>query len=298
MPKEINISADNVIGECELKCAYTHKYLNSSCNATNNGNVILLSYDKTSTHPVIYNNNKYDVGQVAIYAPSIHKYNGDLIDGELIITHNPILGGAAFSVAIPIIQSTVSTTATTLLSEIIMGVSNGAPKNGDQTTLSLSNYSLTHFIPKKPFYNFTDTTNNVEYVAFDKENSIDLSQQVLTTLKSIISNYSNNAEGSDLFYNKKGSNSSSTNENDIYISCLPTGNSEETVDVMYDKPSTSVDVFSSPIFKYLVGALIFILSFYIIQGVIVFLLKYKKNVLKNKIIEDIIIFYIINQKLF
>ena len=31
MPKEINISADNVIGECELKCAYTHKYLNSSC---------------------------------------------------------------------------------------------------------------------------------------------------------------------------------------------------------------------------------------------------------------------------
>jgi len=270
MPKEINISADNVVGECELKCAYNHKYLNSSCNATNNGNVILLSYDKTSTHPVVYNNNKYDVGQVAIYSPSIHKYNGDFMDAEIIITHNPILGGPSLSVAIPIIQSTASTSGTALLSEIIMGVSNGAPKNGEQTTISLSNYSLTHFITKRPFYNFSDITNHVEYIAFDKEHSIDLSQQVLNTLKSIISKYSDNSRGSELYYNKKGPNTESSGENDIYISCLPTGNSEENIDVTYDKPSTSVDVLSSPIFKYIVGALIFILSFYIIQGLITF----------------------------
>jgi carbonic anhydrase len=267
---EINISADNVVGECELKCAYNHKYLNSSCIATNNGVMILLSYDKTSTHPVTFNNNKYDVGQITLYSPSFHKYNGDFMDAEIIITHNPVMGGAQLAVAIPIIQSTMSTTASTLLSQIISGVSNGAPNNGESTTISLSNYSLTNFIPTKPFYNFSDTTTNIEYIAFDKENSIDLSQQTLNTLRSIIGKYNVTAYGGDLFYNKKGPNTASSTEGDIYISCSPTGNSEENIDVVYDKPSVSVDVLSNPIFKFLVGALIFIISFYLIHVLILF----------------------------
>jgi hypothetical protein len=82
-----------------------------------------------------------------------------------------------------------------------------------------------------------------------------------------------------LFYNKKGPNSSSSSsgESDIYISCQPTGNSEQNVDVIYDKPSTSVDVFSSPIFKVLAGALIFIISFYAIHLLILFLSAKMKN---------------------
>ena len=268
--REINISSDNVIGECDLKCTYTHKYMNSSCVATNNGVMILLSYDKKSTPPVTYNTNKYDVGQIAIYSPSFHKYNGDFMDAEVIITHNPIMGGAHMAVAIPIIQSTVATTATTLLSQIIMGVSNGAPKNGESTTLSLSNYSLDTIIPKKPFYSFADTSTNTEYIAFDKENSIELSEETLNTLRDIIGKYDITAYGGDLFYNAKGPNSGSSTESNIYISCLPTGNSEEIVDVVYDKPSTSVDVLSNPIFKFLVGALLFIVSFYAIHMLILF----------------------------
>ena len=268
--KEINISSDNVTGDCELKCAYNFKYANSSCTATNNGVMILLSYDKTSTHPVTYNTNKYDVGQIAIYSPSFHKYNGELMDAEMIITHNPILGGQQFAVAIPIIQSTSSSPATMLLTQIIQGVSSGAPQNGESTVISLSNYSLTSFIPKKPFYNFSDVANNIDYIAFDKENSIELSDTTLATLRSIISNYGMTAYGGDLFYNKKGPNSSLSGESEIYISCLPTGNSEEQVDVMYDKPSVSVDVLSSPIFRYIAGALIFIISFYMIHLLILF----------------------------
>jgi hypothetical protein len=269
MTTEINISSDNVVGECELKCSYNYKYVNSSCTATNNGVMILLSYDKTSTPPVTFNNNKYDVGQIAIYSPSFHKYNGELMDAEIIITHNPILGGFQFAVAIPIIQSTSSTEATALLSEIITAVSSGAPTNGESTVISLSNYSLNKFISKKPFYNFSDTLNNIEYIAFDKKDSIDLSQQMLNTLKSVISGYNITAYGGNLFYNKHGPNSNST-ESDIYISCLPTGNSEETTQVTYNKQAIKIDVdiFSNPIFKFIIGALIFILSFYIISLVI------------------------------
>ena len=269
MTTEINISSDNVVGECELKCSYNYKYVNSSCTATNNGVMLLLSYDKTSTPPVTFNNNKYDVGQIAIYSPSFHKYNGELMDAEIIITHNPILGGSQFAVAIPIIQSTSSTDATALLSEIIRAVSSGAPTNGESTVISLSNYSLNKFISKKPFYNFSDTLNNIEYIAFDKKDSIDLSQQMLNTLKSVISGYNITAYGGNLFYNKHGPNSNST-ESDIYISCLPTGNSEETTQVTYNKEAIKfdIDIFSNPIFKFITGALIFILSFYIISLVI------------------------------
>ena len=275
---EINISDDNVFGECELKCTYNYKYVNSNCVATNNGVMLLLSYDKTSTHPVTYNNNKYDVGQITIYSPSFHKFNGDFMDAEMIITHNPIMGGAELAVAIPIIESNMSNDATHILTQIILNVSNSAPNNGESTTVSLSNYSLDNFVPQKPFYNYSDTANNIEYIVFDKEYSINLSQQTLNTLRSIIGNYNSSAYGGNLFYNKKGPNSSSSAEGDIYISCQPTGNSEENTDVMYDKPSISVDVLSSPIFKVLMIALIFIISFYVIHLLILFLsIKMKKK---------------------
>ena len=277
MTKEINISSDNVFGECELKCTYNYKYANSNCVATNNGVMLLLSYDKTSTHPVTYNYNKYDVGQIAIYSPSFHKYNGQRMDAEMIITHNPIMGGAQMAVAIPIIQSNTSNVATVLLTQIISRVSNGAPKNGETTTISLSNYSLTNFVPNKPFYNYSDTTNNIEYIVFDKENSIDLPQPVLNKLRSIIGKYDMIAYGGNLFYNKKGPNSSSA-EGDIYISCQPTGNSEENTDVMYDKPSISMDVLSTPMFKIFASVLVFIVSFYMIHLLILFLsVKMKKK---------------------
>ena len=92
---------------------------------------------------------------------------------------------------------------------------------------------------------------------------------MLNTLKSVISGYNITAYGGNLFYNKHGPNSNST-ESDIYISCLPTGNSEETTQVTYNKEAIKfdIDIFSNPIFKFITGALIFILSFYIISLVI------------------------------
>ena len=275
---EINISPNNIFGECDLKCIYNYTYQNSSCVATNNGVMLLLSYDKTSTPPVTYNNNKYDVGQVAIYSPSLHKYNDDVMDAEIIITHNPVLGGSQFAVAIPIIQSTSSTKATILLSQIITRVATSAPKNGESTTISLTDYSLNSFIPKHKFYSYIDTQNNIEYIVFDKEQSIDLSKSMLNTLKSVINKYNNISYGGNVFYSKYPPNTQS-GDGEIYISCLPTGNSEENIDVMHDKPAIFIDnnITSNPIFKGIFGFLIFILWFYIIKLLIFYFGKSKKS---------------------
>jgi hypothetical protein len=56
--QNINISPSNVKGRCDLKCSYSFKYSESNSTAKNNGVVIDLTYDSTSTPPVNYNNGK------------------------------------------------------------------------------------------------------------------------------------------------------------------------------------------------------------------------------------------------
>ena len=75
--------------------------------------------------------------------------------------------------------------------------------------------------------------------------------------------------GGDLFYNSKGPISGVQLGDGIYISCQPTGSSEEETAVEYDKNSSSFDfsnVLESPIFKLiiiiLIGCLLFIIIFY------------------------------------
>ena len=57
---DLNISQDNVSGECNLKCSYSFQYSNSNCVAKNNGNTIVLSYDESNVPPATYNGNKYE----------------------------------------------------------------------------------------------------------------------------------------------------------------------------------------------------------------------------------------------
>ena len=45
----IDISMSKITGKCDLKCSYSFNYNNSSCLATNRGNYISISYDKSSS---------------------------------------------------------------------------------------------------------------------------------------------------------------------------------------------------------------------------------------------------------
>jgi hypothetical protein len=72
-----------------------------------------------------------------------------------------------------------------------------------------------------------------------------------------------------LFYNSKGPISGLQIGNGLYISCQPTGSSEEETPVTYDKNSSSVDfsnILNSPVFKLLimivVGCVLFAVVFY------------------------------------
>jgi len=240
--QNMNISRQNIKGTCDLKCAYNFKYQESNSTATNNSSFISLSYDNGSVSPVLFNNQKYNVSTINIVSPSIHKFNNKQAAAEIYIEHTSVSGGPLLLVCIPIVSSTSSSNGSELLTQIIQSVSNNAPSDGDTTNLNISDFTLDNIIPNKPFYNYNDYENN-SWVVFDISNAIQLSNSVLQNLNKIISSFSMETQGKDLYYNSKGPNSSGNGVGEgIYISCQPTGSSEEETNVSLQKNQTSYDL--------------------------------------------------------
>ena len=264
--QNINISASNVKGKCELKCSYAFKYTESNSTAKNNGVLIDLTYDSTNVPPVVYNTEKYIVENITIVSPSIHTFNDKSMPGEIIITHNPQNGGNSLKVCIPFTSSIESSTSSQLISDIINKVATNAPSQGDSTNLNMS-FNLQKIVPRKPFFVYSG--ENSDWIVYGQLDAIPLSSTTITTLQKIIKPFPMPMPGGDLFYNSKGPISGVQLGDGIYISCQPTGSSEEETAVEYDKNSSSFDfsnVLESPIFKLiiiiLIGCLLFIIIFY------------------------------------
>lgn len=266
----INISPKNVYGKCDLKCIYNFKYKETNLTVKNNGINISMTCDNTNVPPVMYNEAKYTVSQIMIFSPSLHLFNENKVDAELIIEHIPETGGQNLFVCIPIIKSSDSSTASSLLTQVISGVATNAPAENETTTLNLSDFTLSKIVPKSPFFSYSGTYSNstADFIVFGKNYAIPLSEKVLNVLTSIIKPFELEMVGDNLFFNAKGPNSSGSVGDGIYISCQPTGSSEEEIDITNTKNSTSFDmenIMDNSIFKLiikiLVGCILFIIVF-------------------------------------
>jgi len=261
--QSINISQQNVQGKCDLKCAYNFKYPESNSTAKNNGIMINLTYDNGSNPPVSYNTQNYTVSNISIVSPSVHTFNNTTANAEIIIEHVPSKGGQNFYVGIPIVLSSESSSASNILTDIIQSVANNAPADGESTNLSISDFTLQKIVPQKPYFSYTDL-NNSDWIVFGLQDAIPLNSSILKTLGNIIKPYAMTTTGNSLFYNSTGPNTTSIGDG-IYISCQPTGSSEEEVDVVYEKNQVNYDLatlFNNPTF---------LLIFQIILGIIIFI---------------------------
>ena len=280
----LNISSDNVYGQCDLKCAYSFSYSNSSCVVKNEGFSLSISYDATNTPPVTYNNNKYLVHEVILFSPSVHLFNGLSTASELIIYHYPVSGGQPLYVSIPILESDSVNEATTILTNIVETCASLAPSQGGSANVSIQNYSLQTIIPsQKPFYSYTDTTGN-NWIVFGKELSLSLNKTTLDTLKQLIQplNYVYCSEGPSVFYNEKGANTTDTEGSDIYIDCQPVSTSEETT-TQQTSSSNSFSLFKNSQVKYSFFIILFLLVFLLFFIGIYYLIVGKKiQIINNK----------------
>jgi hypothetical protein len=272
--KPINISPQNVYGKCDLKCVYNFKYKESTLTVKNNGINISLTYDNSNVPPVLYNQAKYNVSQIMIFSPSLHLFNNNKVEAEIIVEHVPESGGQNLFVCVPIIKSSDSTTASSLLSQVISGTAANAPAENETTNLNLSGFTLSNIIPKSPFFSYSGsyTNSTADFIVFGKNYAIPLNEKVLTALCSIIKPFPLPMIGDNLFFNAKGPNSSGSVGDGIYISCQPTGSSEEEIDITNDKSSTDSDVSISIenlmnnstfqlVIKIIVGCILFLVIF-------------------------------------
>jgi hypothetical protein len=262
--QNINISPQNISGNCDLKCSYNFKYSESNTTAKNNEVMITLTYDNSNIPPVLYNNEKYTVSQIIITSPSIHTFNGASAAAEILIQHTPVAGGPTLIVGIPIISSSESSTASNLITEIIQSVSTNAPSKGDSTNLNISGFTLQNIVPEKPFFTYT-ANDNTEWIVFGIMYAIPLSSATLTTLSQIIKPFPLPTPGNKLFINKSGPNSSGRMGDGIYISCQPTGSSTEETAVTYSTNTSSTDMSSfwdnsavKTIIQIIIGCILFI----------------------------------------
>jgi hypothetical protein len=229
--------------------------------------MISLSYDNSVDPPVTYNSQRYIVSNVFIASPSIHTFDGKLLDAEIIIEHTPILGGNTFKVGIPIISGDYSSISSILVTEIIEKVSTNAPSDGDSTNLNMNDFTLQEIVPNKPFFNYTSSKkNNDVWVVFGSLDAIPINKHVLKTLSQIIQPYPLPTPGDELFINDLGPNKNTDLGNGIYISCNPTDSSEEEVPVSQSKNNFVSDIsfssfFTNNVIQIILGCIVLIFIF-------------------------------------
>lgn len=271
-PKGINITKSNIYNICDLKCTFNYDYHESSIVVAKNNDINLsLTYENNNkSPPVEFNNAKYTVSKINIFSPSLHLYDGLTAAGEFFVEHIPELGGPNLIVCIPMIPSGNYTASTDLLTQIIDNISTNAPSKGESATINISNFSLNHIVPKKPFIFYTGNYNNTttDFIVFPTTTPIPLTQNTLNKLKAIIHPFQIIMKGGALFLNTKGPNSGKRFKNeDIYISCKPTGVSEEVSYIsqpsQLNKESSSFKLFENSTFleilKYFLIFMVFII---------------------------------------
>lgn len=277
----IDISMSNIKGKCDLKCSYSFHYNNSSCIATNRGEYISISYDKSSSPPVLYNATGYDVQEIRLYTPSLHSYNNSKTDGELVIVHFSNTGAIPLLVCIPIKSNNTSSVSAMLFKTLIDTIASNAPSDGEATTVNIPKFNLDFLVPKKPFFSYSATepyqpcSENVDYIVFAPlQGSLDIMPETLTKLQSIISsNPYDIKSGASLFYNEKGPSMGGAGGGEIYIDCQPVGSSDETTEIVTDMgsspyPTTVSDWLNNPLVKLILGSLLFIVLLYVVKYVL------------------------------
>jgi len=237
----VNIAMNKVTGPCSLLCSYNHKYGIYSPNVTNKKSYLSLNYSG-KTNPVTYNNVNYNVNEIRIYQPSLHKYNGLLADGEILIIHGG--SGKNLIVSIPFKVGSKTDKGSVQLSSILEESALRTPNEKESVTLTLGDFSLDNFIPdKKPFLSYSGTlpyspcNGSYSYIVYDITNALNITNNLSKKLQKIIQYTSVEIKTANLFYNKQGANANKSDNAEIYIDCQPVNEEGE----LLVKENTSSD---------------------------------------------------------
>ena len=246
----MDIKLSKVTGKCDEKCMFKYKYNTSpTCIVTNNTTNFSLSYDKSSTSPVTFNNNDYQVESIYLYFHSVHYFNGSYSEGEIIITHKSISGGEYLMVCLPL--STKNGFPSNLLNNILNKII--YIQNGDSETIKLDvDYNLNDIVKYDSYYYYSDD-NNYNIICYGLPNAIYVPENLINNIKGGSSSIANPLTTeiypmvNSLFYNSKGP--TKYNSDEIYIDCNPvnsSGNEQILFENGNNNPETNLSLPKAP----------------------------------------------------
>lgn len=258
------------VGKCDEKCSYSYKYQTSSnCNAGNHNTNISFSYEQQQNPAVYFNKISYQVDTVEFYSPSIHKFDGKKVDAEIVIRHLSN-SGSPLLVCIPMTPSGTISEGSKMITQMLEEVSNRQLHNGDSSmSVTVDDYNLDKIIPRKPFFYYEN--NNKNYIVYGRQDSLNLNADLMNKINELLALPQNilAPETSILAFNENGPSpyGISGMDDEIYIDCQPTGNSQENMDVKFNEPANpSVnnlgDLINSPLVKIVLLTITIVLLIY------------------------------------
>lgn len=234
------INLVNTSNVCDINCSLSFKYNDSSIIAKNeNGSYLSINYDESNDSTVKLSGIPYSASEIRIYMPSLHTYNGERADAELLINHNGN-NNKHLLISVPIVNAGFISSSGITLEKIVndMVRLNGA--NNFTDSLQITNYTLNlnSIVPEKPYFIYEGCSNNPNFftninlkiIAFNVTNHAKTSGQIyvdnnfIINLKELLTNPNNistvSIQSDDLYYNKNGPQNAK--KDNIYIDCQPT----------------------------------------------------------------------------
>lgn len=229
----IDIQVNNISGTCMQKCYYIFDYNDSTCKVERNTSYLKFDYDSSTSTPAKLSGINLNVGEVRIYCPSLHTFDGKRTEAEIVVGHGG--DGTALLVCVPIKTSTENNECSVLLNQIVTQTARLAPNDGDSSVLTTSGFNLNKIIPRTQFYFYEGTlpfdpcTGNYGIIVFNKGEYATMMPKTAEALTKLI-RPSNITTKPGVSYFLSGKSASTNEDDEIYISCQPvndTGNNEQ-----------------------------------------------------------------------
>lgn len=264
-PINIEHLGKDKMNNCFKKCHLQYDFKKTEVRGSNKGTYISIKlsnndvgvrFSSTNT-PLCQNGGESSlvVQEIRIYRDSLHTYTSKKVkaNAELIILLSNSTGGKNAVICIPI--STVNGTlpsATGQLTNIVRYISRVGNNQGEGGLVRGLNFSLNNFIPKnKGFYHYVASLpwdpcdKCTDYIVYNlSDASINLDNKTMFILNKIISKNNIVNTGGDIdtnklgySYNKRGAIFGFGNNDNIWISCHPTGQEGE---ILVDESKSGV----------------------------------------------------------
>jgi len=256
----INIDTTTKVETCNIYCAYNFNYNDSTCVITNKGNYLEIKYDLNNnplTSQAYLSDQPYNISSIQIYQPSIHTYNGEQADAEILIVHNG-LGKNVLVVSVPLVVNVAgaANSGGNILDSIILQYARQVDPSSpsDVQSINVTNFNMNSFVPPTPFYYYVGKSfssqsgsgvltcdKDINYIVYDKiKSALSISSSTLSSLKNLITKSNVPITNNVYYFNDKGANKdvSKVGDDEIYIDCRPTG---EDGKILYQmKPETGI----------------------------------------------------------